>query len=99
MEQKRPIFYIDALQSESRALIAFCNTANIDFETRDFKAERGKIEISEEFKAMNPTLLLPFMRAEIDLAGAHAITKYLCETRLPSNNHFYPSVDHDLIRR
>lgn len=99
IELKRPILYVDALQSESRALTAFCNYAKIDFETRDFKENRQNERITDEFLAMNPSLTIPFMEAEINLGGGHAIAKYLCDTRLPENNTFYPSVEQNLVRR
>lgn len=99
MDLKRPILYIDAIQAESRALISLCALANIDFETRDFKQNRNNQQITEEFRKINPSLTIPFMQAEINVGGAHAIAKYLCDTRLPESNSFYPSVEHDLARR
>ena len=35
----------------------------------------------------------PLMEAEITLTGAHTIMRYLCDTRLPPDNQFYPRDD------
>ena len=94
---KRPILYVDALQAESRGLLAFCDLAGIDFETRYFKDNEQAN--NAQFKALNPTLTLPFMEAEINLPGGHTIARYLAETRLSPDNHFYPSSDVDVEQR
>src|SRR3990167_1936224 len=35
----------------------------------------------------------PIMDAEVQVAGGHTILRYLCDTRLPNNNPFYPRDD------
>jgi glutathione S-transferase len=89
---KRPILYLDMLQSESRALVSFLRVAKIDYETRVFKS-REEMASSEEFKALNPSLTIPFLQSEVNVSGGHTIARYLAETRLDPANHFYPSSD------
>lgn len=85
---ERPVIYIDMIQAESRALVSFLKHANIDFETRNFIDTLKK---NPEIVQTYPNFTSPFMVAETNLGGAHAILRYLANTRLPEDNQIYPS--------
>jgi glutathione S-transferase len=88
---QKPIFHIDPLQPESRALLTFCRTTKIDYDTVSYNFLESTQKKSDVLLTLNPSGELPFMQAEKNIQGAHTILRYLCNTRLPSSNKLYPS--------
>lgn len=87
---KLPIFHLDVIQPESRALMTFCKIANIEFETKSYSFLSQENLKSKELLKINPSGDLPFMEAEVNIQGAHTILRYLVNTRLKGGSSLYP---------
>lgn len=85
---QRPVIYVDLVQAESRALVSFLNYAKIDYETRNFAAS---LKSNPGLIKQYPNFACPFLVSEATIGGAHAICRYLANSRLPEDNQVYPS--------
>ena len=61
--------------------------------------EKSSASLTQDYKqadlpkGISPIIACPALEAETNLSGGHTILRYLCDTRLPADNSFYPRTD------
>lgn len=82
--------YVDPISQPVRAVMAFCEFNKIPATLKPMRIFRGDT-FSEEFRKINPSGLLPFLKdGDLGLIESHAIMRYLASTQ-KVDDHWYPA--------
>ena len=90
---KKPTLHVELMDVGSRAALMLCDITGIEKSVVSWNTESEAPSATKALEKLNPKKTLPFMEAETNFAGGHLIMRYLCDTRLPADNTFYPRDD------
>eukprot|EP01015_Nassula_variabilis_P023892 TRINITY_DN450_c0_g3_i2.p1 TRINITY_DN450_c0_g3~~TRINITY_DN450_c0_g3_i2.p1 ORF type:complete len:246 (-),score=52.82 TRINITY_DN450_c0_g3_i2:99-836(-) len=84
--------YGDLMSQPTRAVVAFCELANIEYEFEEIRVLRGEQQ-TREYTQVNPSQRVPAIKdGDLSMFESHAILRYLARSR-KVEDHWYPEKD------